>query len=281
MLPGEAEGRRSDRARRPPRAVIVGEDGPSLRCAANLGEAQLADVVMSAETPAAAQRAAAALAEMGGTVRVSLLLKDAAPSDLVVVFSEEPGRVRDVALWAARTCPYTVLLIAARNGLGLCRDAARASGLSPNLILTPGGMPRARFEAARLAGKLDVARAQVRVPVLGGTSDDCRPVRRYATVAGIPAREISMAAWSAWLEEPEPALERVSLVPSVLALARAVLQDNAAVHSCGAWVSGDAGLPGGFVVMPVRVGSRGARGALPMRLTMEERAFLQRHAVAT
>jgi malate/lactate dehydrogenase len=41
-------------------------------------------------------------------------------------------------------------------------------------------------------------------------------------------------------------------------------------------VQGAFGLPGGYVSAPVRVGARGAEEPLELRLSLEERAALQR-----
>jgi malate dehydrogenase len=69
-----------------------------------------------------------------------------------------------------------------------------------------------------------------------------------------------------------------ALAAAAVVLARAVLRDRRQVLSCGTWVEGAWGIPGGFVTAPVRVGARGAEEPLPLRLTLEEQAFLQRAA---
>ena len=269
---------RSSRPRRPPRAVIAGELAQAVDAAAALAALGGAEVVVAVETPLE-QRAASSM--LGGAARVCLLMKDAAPCDALIVLWEEPSRVRDVALWAARTCPLTVLILTRGDTLELSRQAARASGLSPWLILSPGGMPRARAEVRRLAERLGASGSQVCVPVIGGGLEEQRRLlHRYATVAGIPAREISEKDWRRWIEDPPPAIAAGAATTCALALARAVLEDRLEVFSCGAWVGGDAGLPGGFVTMPVRVGARGAEEPLPLKLTLDERALLQRTAVA-
>src|SRR5437899_752621 len=95
---------------RAPRVVIVGESPEAIDCARRIAGTLRAEVILSVETPASAQAAALAL---GGAARVVPLLEGAAPCDALIVFGEEPARARDVALWAARTCPLTALILAA------------------------------------------------------------------------------------------------------------------------------------------------------------------------
>jgi hypothetical protein len=264
--------------RRALRTVIVGESPEAFECARRIAAAGTSEVILSAESPAAAERATLSLV---GAARVSVLLDGAAPCDLLIVFGDEPARARDVALWAARTCPLTALILAAQRGLDLSRQTARGSGLAPYLILSPGGMPRARIEAMRLARRLDVSAAQVCVPTVGGDGEGAGsavPLRRYATVAGVPARQISEADWRLWSEEPAPRITIAARLASIVALANAVIEDRREVLSCGAWIDGAFGLPGAFVTAPVRVGARGAEEPLALKLTLEERSLLQRAA---
>jgi len=253
--------RRSARARlRPPRVVIDGDGDVAAEVARRLGEPGLAGLPSDLSTPAD-------VVVICGTRR---------PREAVA------ARVRDVALRAARACPVVALVIADAEALPLCREAARASGLPPWLILAPGGMPLAAAISRRIADQLRVAVQQVRVPVVGG--EEVGPhaglavVSRYVSVAGIPLAD---------LVEPRPCVEPAApgRPPSSLALAaaatsivRAILSDSRRVLCCTAWVEGSYGLPGGFVSVPVPVGARGAETPLPLRLQVEERALLQRVA---
>lgn len=238
------------------RAVIVGEDPLAFETTRRLASLKLAEIVPHATR-----------------------LDDAAPVDAIIVCSEEPARVREVALQAARRCPSTALILASRAGLALSREAARASGLAPWLILSPGGIPHAAAEASRLARRLDLCASQICVPVIGGDGPGgTRALGRWATVAGIPAAELGPQEPRAWPREPEVPITQDALAGAAVVLARAVLGDRRQVLSCGAWVEGAWGIPGAFVTAPVPVGARGAEEPPALRLTLEERAFLQRAA---
>ncbi|HET6371711.1 MAG TPA: hypothetical protein VFG76_00245 [Candidatus Polarisedimenticolia bacterium] len=275
---------------RAPRIVIVGDGAGARLAAARLAASRAAEILLSVESPG---RAASLASDSYGEVRPVILLDGAAPADVVILcdleMEDEPRRVsrtRDVALWAIRTCPQTVLIIASADGLSLSREAARASGLPPWLILSPGGMPLAGIEAARLSRRLKVSADQICVPVIGGgpigaPARDHHPLRRYTTVAGIPCDLVDegdapRAAGEEALQQPAPSSRALAAAAS--SLARAVVRDSRRVLSCGAWVSGSFGIAGGFVTVPVRVGARGAEEPLPMRLTLEERSGLQRTA---
>lgn len=202
-------------------------------------------------------------------------------ADVIILWDPEPGAVRETALRAFRTCPSTVLVLASREGLALSREAHRASGLSPESILSTGGLPHASCEGRLLAGRLDVCATQVCVPVIGGDPPmGTVVVRRYAAVAGITAGELGERLPSEWPSQtPARPDGDTALFEAAVTLAHAVIQDRRRILCCGAWVQGAWGLAGGFVIAPVPVGARGAGRPLPMSLTPPERALLQRAVV--
>ena len=213
----------------------------------------------------------------GGTAEINMTRTLA---DLVILWDPAPSAVKEIALWALRACPYTVLLLAARDGLALCREAARASGLAPHLILSTGGLPHSLQETRALARRLDVSVSQGCVPVIGGDVPvGTVAVRRYATVAGIAAKELGDSGPDVWplRARTRPASDE-SLIDAAVTLAHAVIEDRRQVLCCGAWVDGAWGIPGGFIIAPVPVGAHGAYTPFPMTLTVEEQTLLQRAA---
>ena len=106
-----------------------------------------------------------------------------------------------------------------------------------------------------------------------------RPLSRYATVAGIPAEMLERPGGRAvapWRTDRTAGSE--AIVAATVALATAVLEDRRQIFSCAGWVDSAHGLPGAFVSVPMPVGARGAEEPLPLRLTLEEKALLQRAA---
>jgi hypothetical protein len=290
MAPPTIEGwrirRRPDGRRlRPRRAVVVGDTPPAIEVARSLIASRLGEVVLSAATQGRARLAAE---ELDGAARTIVGLDGAAPADVLVV-CDVPGApsaaeaAGSAALWAARSSPDAAIVLMTAEGEACCSAAARRSGLPPWLILAPGGIPTAEAEQRRLARRLRADGSQISVPVIGGAGVGWRPVKRYTAVAGIPVIEACLGEAPDRQDGPVPrpgGRDRGSLVASGVALARAVLQDRRRVLSCCAWVDGRFGITGAFVSLPVPVGSRGAEDPLPMKLTLEERAFLQSAAVA-
>jgi malate dehydrogenase len=271
--------------RRAPRAVVVGEGSLARETARRLAAAGAAEVVLCVRSRGEADDVSR---DFSGSVRPAIDLEGAAPADALIVCAgprvdpaERLRLVRDVALWAARTCPHTALIIAAPNGLALSYEASRAGGMPPWLILSPGGLPRAAAAAARITRRLQVSPSQVCVPAIGGEEDETVILDRYCTAAGIPWRDL-LDADARDAKEPAvrgaPGPQESSLALASALLARAVLQDRREVLSCGAWIESAFGLGGAFVTAPVPVGARGAEEPLPVRLLPEERALLQRAA---
>jgi len=257
---------------------VVGDAPLDIACAQRLASGGIAEVVLSAQTRSSAQQAAEA---SGGAFRSTVLLDGAAPTDALILLEPGPALTRDVALWAARTCPYTTLILAAREGLALCHEAARASGLPPWLILCTGGIPRAFAESAELARLAGASVTQVCVPVIGGDPPSGLAVlTRYATVAGIPARDLGLPLEPPWPAKPAERVPDGALVVAAVQLTRAVILDRRQVLCCGGWVQDSLGISGGFVIAPLRVGVRGAEEPLHLKLTLEERSLLQRAAAA-
>ncbi len=242
--------------------------------AIRLSGRRTAEVILSVGTRG---RLEESLRELGGEVKPVVRFDGASPADVILFCDDHPrdrrDRIREVARWAGRACPEAVLVLAVREGLAMCREAARQSGLRPCLILTPGGMPHAAAEAARLAGSLGVSATQVSVPVIGGDeTGETRVLSRYTAVAGVPAGELG----GGWREIPFTGPSRLSLIAAGVALAGAVIEDRREIFSCGGWVEGMFGIQGAFVSAPVPVGMRGAEEPLPLRLTQEERSCLLR-----
>lgn len=178
--------------------------------------------VVAGETPLALDVACRLSA--AGASQVAQGLEGASTADALIICSDEPALVREAALWAARACPWTAIILAARRGLALSAEAARASGLPPWLILSPGGIPHAAAETARLARRLDVCASQVDVPVIGGDAPGAtRVLRRYVTVAGVPLEDLEAPGPAPWRREPASPVTEAALGAAAILLALCVL----------------------------------------------------------
>jgi malate dehydrogenase len=131
--------------------------------------------------------------------------------------------------------------------------------------------------------ELGVSVEDVTAFVLGGHGDEMVPLPRLCTVAGIPLPE---------LMSPE-AIERIvkrtrfaggeivellktgsafySPASAAVAMAESYLKDKKRVLACAAHLSGEYGVDGLYVGVPVVIGKGGVERVVEIRLTPEER----------
>jgi malate dehydrogenase len=145
-----------------------------------------------------------------------------------------------------------------------------------------GVLDSARFRCF-VAMELGVSVEDVTAFVLGGHGDEMVPLPRFCTVAGIPLPE---------LMSPE-AIERIvkrtrfaggeivellksgsafySPASAAVAMAESYLKDKKRVLACAAHLSGEYGVDGLYVGVPVVIGRGGVERVVEIRLTPEER----------
>lgn len=181
-----------------------------------------------------------------------------------------------------RLCPEAIVIVCGPRANARAAAFVHASRFPASRVLATGGVAAAEALAREAARRLDVEACQVSVLMVGGDAPDLRALPRYAAVAGIPVRELGgpAAGEAAAILEAARAVSAASGRESraALRLAAAVLRNRGQVFSCGAWVEGAHALPACFATVPVVVDRRGVREIFPVRLTLEEKSFLQRAA---
>jgi malate dehydrogenase len=224
--------------------------------------------------------------------------KDIAGADVVIVtagFPRKPGMSRDDLLNKNLEIMKTV----AGNVKLHCRDAfvivisnpldamvyamKRITGFPRERVVGMAGvLDSARFRCF-VAMELGVSVEDVTAFVLGGHGDEMVPLPRFCTVAGIPLPE---------LMSPE-AIERIvkrtrfaggeivellksgsafySPASAAVAMAESYLKDKKRVLACAAHLSGEYGVDGLYVGVPVVIGRGGVERVVEIRLTPEER----------
>jgi len=128
----------------------------------------------------------------------------------------------------------------------------------------------------------------VHAMVIGGHADEMVPLKRYATVSGIPVTQLIPAErLSAIMERTKKAGgEIVGLLktgsayyaPSaaVAEMCEAIIRDKKRVIPCAAYLNGQYGVEGMFIGVPVVVGAGGAEKILEIELDKDEKAaFMQ------
>jgi malate dehydrogenase len=163
----------------------------------------------------------------------------------------------------------------------------KSSGLPTRKVVGMAGiLDSARFRYF-LAEELDVSVEDVSAFVLGGHGDDMVPSVRYSTVAGIPLPDIVAMGWTTQARI-DAIVERtrrgggeiVSLLKtgsafyapasSAVAMAESYLKDKRRVLPCAAYLSGQYGVDGLYVGVPVVIGAGGVERVIEIQLDASE-----------
>jgi malate dehydrogenase len=169
----------------------------------------------------------------------------------------------------------------------------RASGLPTNRIVGMAGMLDSSRFRYFLAEELNVSVEDVSAFVLGGHGDDMVPSVRYSTVAGVPLPDIVAMGWTTQ-ERIDAIVERtrkgggeiVSLLKTgsayyapataAIAMAESYLKDKRRVMPCAAYLTGQYGVDGLYVGVPVVIGANGVEKVMEIRLDDAERAMFEK-----
>ena len=165
----------------------------------------------------------------------------------------------------------------------------KASGLPRNKVVGMAGvLDSSRFRHF-LAEEFDVSVEDVSTFVLGGHGDTMVPLVRYSTVAGIPLPDLVKMRWLTE-ERLEEILQRtrdggaeiVGLLKTGSAyyapaaagieMAESYLKDKKRVLACAAYLSGEYGVKGLYVGVPVVIGAEGVERVIEIDLNMRERS---------
>jgi malate dehydrogenase len=177
------------------------------------------------------------------------------------------------------TNPLDVMVWVMREACGLPHE---------KVVGMAGVLDSARFRHF-LADEFKVSVEDVTAFVLGGHGDDMVPLLRYSTVAGIPVPDLVKMGWTT--EERLDAIvkrtrngggEIVALLKtgsafyapaaSAIAMAESYLRDKKRVLPCAAYLTGQYGVDGFYVGVPVVIGAKGVERIVEIELDEAERA---------
>jgi len=167
------------------------------------------------------------------------------------------------------------------------------SGLPPQKIVGMAGvLDSARFRHF-LADEFGVSVEDVTAFVLGGHGDDMVPLVRYSTVAGVPLPDLVKLGWTTQ-EKLDAMVERtrkgggeiVNLLKtgsafyapaaSAIAMAESYLRDKKRVLPCAAHLSGEYGIDGLFIGVPIVIGAGGVERVLEVTFNADEKAMFDK-----
>ena len=166
----------------------------------------------------------------------------------------------------------------------------KSCGLPTNKVVGMAGvLDSARFRWF-LAEEFNVSVEDVTAFVLGGHGDDMVPSMRYSTVAGIPLTDLVKMGWTTQ-DKLDAIVKRtrggggeiVNLLKtgsafyapasSAIAMAESYLRDKRRVLPCAAYLTGQYGLDGLYVGVPVVIGKDGAERIVEFETNAEEKAM--------
>jgi malate dehydrogenase len=228
-----------------------------------------------------------------------------AGSDVVVVTSglpRKPGMSRDdlllanaeivggVARQIREHAPRSIVVMVSNPLDVMAYHAMKVTGFPRERVMGMAGvLDSARFRSF-LAAEIGVSVGDVAAMVLGGHGDSMVPLTRYANVSGVPVTELL----------PKEALDRivqrtrnagaeiVALLKtgsafyapglSVAAMVEAILRDSKRLLPAAAYLTGEFGISGVFLGVPVVIGRGGVERIVQLKLTDEEQRALERSA---
>ncbi|MFN3685565.1 malate dehydrogenase [Salinarimonas sp.] len=233
---------------------------------------------------------------------------DIAGADVVIVTAgvpRKPGMSRDdllginlkvmeaVGNGIKQHCPDAFVICITNPLDAMVWALQKFSGLPANKIVGMAGvLDSARFRHF-LAEEFKVSVEDVTAFVLGGHGDDMCPLVRYSTVAGIPLPDLVAMGWTTQ-ERLDAMVERtrkgggeiVNLLKtgsayyapaaSAIAMAESYLKDKRRVLPCAAHLSGEYGLDGLFVGVPIVIGANGVEKVVEVSFTQEEKAMFEK-----
>ncbi len=173
----------------------------------------------------------------------------------------------------------------------------KESGLPANKVVGMAGvLDSARFRHF-LADEMDVSVEDVSAFVLGGHGDTMVPMVRYSTVAGIALPELVKMGWISKQRVTEivqrtrdGGAEIVGLLKTgsafyapasaAIAMAESYLKDKKRVLPCAAHLSGQYGIKGLYIGVPVVIGAGGVERIVELSLNASEKNMLAKSVAA-
>jgi malate dehydrogenase len=272
---------------------------------------ELGDVVLFDIVDGVPQGKALDLAESGPVEGFNAKLKGAssyaeiAGADVIIVTAgvpRKPGMSRDDLLGinlkvmdavgkGIRENAPNAFVVCITNPLdAMVWALQKACGLPPERIVGMAGvLDSARFRYF-LSEEFNVSVEDVTAFVLGGHGDDMVPSVRYSTVAGIPLPDLVKMGWTTQ-GKLDAIVERtrkgggeiVNLLKtgsafyapasSAISMAESFLKDQRRVMPCAAYLTGQYGVNGAYIGVPVVIGAKGVERIVEISLDEAEKAM--------
>jgi malate dehydrogenase len=296
-----------------PKITVVGAGNVGATCAHWAASRELADVVLVDIVEGMPQGKALDLMQarpiLGFNVEVvgSNDYDAARNSDITIITSgipRKPGMSRedliatnknivaDVTRKVMAQSPDTFIIVVANPLDAMCYVAKKVSGLPRERVMGMAGiLDTARYRCF-IAMELGVAVEEIQAMVLGGHGDDMVPVVSATNISGVPLTDLLPADRIAALVDRtrKGGGEIVALLKTgsafyapaagAVQMAEAILKDQKRLVPVSAYLTGEYGLHDLYFGVPVILGGGGVEKILPLKLTKEEEAMVQKSAAA-
>ena len=198
--------------------------------------------------------------------------------------------VRGIAGAIKKNCPKAFVIVVTNPLDAMAFLMQRESGLPSSMVVGMAGvLDTARYRAF-LAEELKVSIESVAAVVLGGHGDDMVPIRSMTTVGGVPVASLIKADRLEAIEKRvrNAGAEVVNLLKtgsafyspaaSAIQMAEAYLFDKKQVLPGASLLSGQYGLNGIFLGVPLQIGGSGVEKVIEIELNDEEKRQLHESA---
>ena len=224
-------------------------------------------------------------------------------ADVVIVTAgvpRKPGMTRDDLLFknaeivggvveqVVRRSRQAILILVTNPLDAMVQLAWRKSGFPPNRVIGMAGvLDSARFRTF-IARELDVSVENVTAFVLGGHGDTMVPLPRYSTVAGIPITELlppekvqalctrTANGGAEIVNHLKTGSAYYAPAASTVEMVEAILKDKKKILPCAAYLTGQYGVNGLYVGVPVKLGRNGVEQVIEITLRADEQAAFQK-----
>ena len=293
--------------------TVVGAGNVGASAAAWLVEKGTVDVVLVDVVEGMPQGKALDLAQVGPITGSDATITGAndygptAGSDLFIVtagIARKPGMTRDdllktntgivkaVAEQIKKTSPNAFVIVVSNPLDAMCYVMKQVTGFPRERVIGMAGVLDSARMATFIAQELKVSVKNVNAFVMGGHGDTMVPMPRYTTVSGVPLPELlSKEKIDAIVKRTaNGGAEVVALLKtgsafyapsaSAVQMAEAILYDKKQILPCAVWLQGEFGLKDVFVGVPCKLGAKGLEQVVPLKLSADEQAALNKSAEA-
>ena len=289
--------------------ALVGAGNIGVTLAHLIGLKELGDIILIDVADGMPQGKALDLVQsstiesFNATIKGSTNYKEMKNADVVIVtagFQRRPGMTRDdlveknssivqqVGKGIKKYCPKAFVICITNPLDAMVSILQKHAGLKTNMCVGMAGV----LDSARLkyflSNEFGVSVQDVNAFVLGGHGDTMVPLIRYSTVSGVPVPELIKLKWTTQ-KKIDAIIERTrdgggeigrlmktasafyAPASSAIAMAESYLKDNKRVLPCAAYLSGEYGVKGLYVGVPVVIGKKGVEKILELKLNSTEK----------